>query len=230
MYTAQQLRYLDAMGIPAWIERNHDTSSSIPSKAVTLDPPPMIADSPSVMPAPAASSPLSFVQWLSSECLSAASLDATTSDSQTVYLTGPAQARLLVIADRKIDTSATPFSGPSAKLLQAMLQAISLARSSVLIGATATPPSSSESSSGASVDIATALHSKGATSVRAVLFYTCPDGGHGYTDMDELRDVSHKLHSGVPCVVSYHPIWLLKNAELKRAAWNDLKRVRQLLD
>lgn len=216
MYSRQQLRYLDAMGIPAWTER------------MAIQPPKHPQASPCEVEAAAAPVPAeateatvesSFVPWLEQQALL-----AQTTGSTAVFLGGPATANLLLISDGHADPGDKPFAGQSSRLLQAMLQAIKLSRTEVLLGLTSALPAAGTAT------VQSALQDKTAAGVRVVLFYTCPGNHHGNTDLDKLRDRTHQLSNGLPCVVSYHPSCLLEQAELKRAAWNDLKRVRQLLD
>jgi DNA polymerase len=46
--------------------------------------------------------------------------------------------------------------------------------------------------------------------------------------MGELRTEVRSLH-GIPVVPTYHPAYLLRNPSMKRAAWEDLCKVRDLL-
>jgi DNA polymerase len=37
-------------------------------------------------------------------------------------------------------------------------------------------------------------------------------------------------HEGIPVVVTYHPAAVLRNLDLRKPVWEDLKRVAQLID
>ena len=47
--------------------------------------------------------------------------------------------------------------------------------------------------------------------------------------MGELRKEVRSMN-GIPVVPTYHPAYLLRNPKMKRAAWDDLKKVRGLLN
>lgn len=47
--------------------------------------------------------------------------------------------------------------------------------------------------------------------------------------MKELREEMH-IYKGIPVVVTYHPSALLRNPNWKYPAWDDLKKLKELLD
>lgn len=49
------------------------------------------------------------------------------------------------------------------------------------------------------------------------------------TGIGRLRGERHEFH-GLPLVATYHPSALLRNEELKRPAWEDLKLLKSILD
>jgi len=151
------------------------------------------------------------------------SILALTGDPGAV-LTGPADASLLLLSDSAGESPGEPFSGRSGHLLDAMLKAIDLSRGNVLLASAAV-------AAGAPVPVLSALgQHTAASTVRAMLYFTEPGASHQMADIDGLREQTHTLKGGLPCVVSYHPSWLLLHGEQKGSAWNDLKRIRSLLD
>lgn len=49
------------------------------------------------------------------------------------------------------------------------------------------------------------------------------------TPLNKLRNAVHDYH-GIDVVVTYHPAALLRNPGLKRPAWEDIQKVRQMYD
>jgi DNA polymerase len=57
--------------------------------------------------------------------------------------------------------------------------------------------------------------------------------GHKLLNTEQsLRDLRGRIHdyNGIPLMVTYHPSALLRNEELKRPAWEDLKLFKKELD
>ena len=46
--------------------------------------------------------------------------------------------------------------------------------------------------------------------------------------LKEMRSVKHNYY-GIPLVATYHPAALLRNQNLKPAAWDDFKWIRNLI-
>lgn len=211
VYSRRQLRYLDAMGIPAWTRRQSEQPLV---SSVVADAPVVEVNSPAT--ANAGCTLDDFASWLSGLYL--------VQSARSKLLEGDPASTLLVVEDATLGgPGQRPFAGPSSRMFDAMLKAIELNRRSALLG-TLVP---------LDAEVAVSPEPLGAltdVSPRAVLFYSMPAGQHGLHDFDALRERAHVLSNGVPCVVSYHPTYLMDNNQLKRAAWNDLKRVRQLLD
>ena len=47
--------------------------------------------------------------------------------------------------------------------------------------------------------------------------------------LKDLRSIKHDYH-GTPLVATYHPAALLRNQNLKPAAWEDFKWIRHLIE
>ncbi|MBX2879434.1 MAG: hypothetical protein KTR32_05840 [Granulosicoccus sp.] len=216
VYSRRQLRYLEVMGIPAWA---HRCSEQNPLTASPSDSTQRSADSG--QSSTTCDSVDDFPRWIFNAPLARS--------ARSELLEGDANAHLLVIEDALPGVEGygvvgqRPFAGPPSRMFDAMLKAIDLTRRKTLL-ATLAPPTGAAGSSTDSLATISAL------SLRAVLYYSQPAAQHGLSDFDSLRDREHVLPNGVPCIVSYHPAYLMDNNHLKRAAWSDLKRVRQLLD
>lgn len=211
VYSDRQLRYLDAMGIPAWTHRrspqNHLESPMPEARPVT---------GAGANPIDTCQSADDFTIWLSRASLARS--------ARSEMLEGNRDSALLIIEDASSSVAGQrPFSGPVSRLFDAMLKAIGLSRRNTLL-ATLAPSQDSMTSSG------TSLAELQDLSLRAVLFYSIPSGQHGLNDFESLRNRDHVLSGEVPCIVSYHPAHLMSHNDLKRAAWDDLKRVKQLLE
>lgn len=205
MYTALQLQYLAVMGIPAW-ELRESSAPTVPMRAST--------SAARVVRPP-------FADWLTTQPLS-----AFTDGKTRAYTTGSTASPLLLLSDALPAAAAggapaQSFSEAGARLLDAMLKAIGQSRAGCSRGSLATQGLVGEYS--VSQELA-----KSTCSV--VLFFAQPAGNHGYNELAPLRDTVHALgRSEIPCVVTYHPDYLLLHPDCKREAWEDLKRVRTLL-
>ncbi|HHM02793.1 MAG TPA: uracil-DNA glycosylase [Caldithrix abyssi] len=47
--------------------------------------------------------------------------------------------------------------------------------------------------------------------------------------LKQLRESTHR-YNGIPCIVTYHPAALLRNSGWKAAAWQDLKKIKSIMD
>ena len=134
------------------------------------------------------------------------------------------------------DRTGRPFVGPAGQFLDKWLQAVELSRertassptwSSAARRATATrcprrPPPAGRSSSGSCALLAPkAILSLGRVASRTLLERESPIGS--------LRGRVHDLR-GTPLVPTYHPRAVLRSEELKRPVWEDLKRLKGVLE
>jgi DNA polymerase len=151
---------------------------------------------------------------------------------------GVADPALLVVGEgpgAEEDAQGLPFVGPAGRLLDKMLEAIGMSRATNCYIANVVkcrPPMNRDPAPDeqaaclpflerqAALLAPRAVLAAGRVAARALL--GTKDG------VSKLRGRDF-LWRGVPLVVTYHPSALLRDPDLKRPAWEDLKRLRDLL-
>ena len=157
--------------------------------------------------------------------------------TQTVFADGSASARLMFIGEapgRDEDAQGLPFVGRAGQLLNKMIAAIELKREEVYIGnvlkcrppenRTPQPDEVERCLPYLEQQIAllkpALICALGLSAVQALL--------RTKASMASMRGRTFE-YRGIPLVPTYHPAALLRNPSLKREAWVDLQRVRDLL-
>jgi uracil-DNA glycosylase family 4 len=159
--------------------------------------------------------------------------------TQTVFGVGNERARLMIVGEAPgadEDRQGEPFVGRAGQLLNAMLRAIGLQRGEVYIANVlkCRPPGNRNPSleEAAACEgflrrqialiVPKLILSVGGISARNLLGTDTPVG--------RLRGTAHRVGpDGVPCVVTYHPAYLLRQPAEKAKAWQDLQLVARLL-
>lgn len=174
-----------------------------------------------------------------------------TGRTQTVFGVGPAQAHWLVVGEapgEQEDRQGEPFVGKSGQLLDNMLRAIQRTRHETQPDGTPVPPSHQVyiantvkcrppgNRNPAAEELLRCepylirqielLHPRiilamGRFAVQTLLRSTEPVG--------RLRGRVH-TYQGVPLIVTYHPAYLLRNAQDKSKAWDDLCLARRVAE
>ena len=154
-----------------------------------------------------------------------------------VYGIGSPTAPLILVGEapgEQEDKTGEPFVGRSGQLLTRMLAAIGLAREQVYICNVikCRPPQNRDPLSDEIATCSPFLHRQvAAIAPRAILtlgrFAAMNLVGEDLP-MGELRKRLGSIN-GIPVVPTYHPSYLLRSPAMKRLAWEDLLRVRQLL-
>ncbi len=155
-----------------------------------------------------------------------------------VFGEGDRNADLLVVGEApgyEEDRSGRPFVGPAGKLLDKMLAAIGFAREEVFICNVlkCRPPKNRDPG----VDEVAAcrpylrrqvelIRPKAVCAFGRFASQTLLDSEQS---LGRLRGSQHDF-MGIPVVVTYHPAALLRNAEWKRPAWEDLQMLRRIYD
>ena len=160
--------------------------------------------------------------------------------TQPVFGVGPRDARIMVIGEApgaEEDRTGEPFVGRAGRMLDAMLHAIGLDRAEVFIANTikCRPPGNRDPRAdevaackdyleqqidAVAPDVVVAV---GRIAAQRLLHVDQPLG--------RMRGKTHRLaERDVPTVVTYHPAYLLREPAQKARAWEDLKRVRALLE
>ena len=155
-----------------------------------------------------------------------------------VFGSGDLQADWLIVGeapDEEEDRQGEPFAGASGQLLDNMLRALQLDRST---GVYLTPvlkcrPPASRSPQPADLaECLPYLHRQIALLQPRIILALGRLAAQALLQTDEplgkLRGQRHSFH-GVPVVVSFHPSYLLRNAPEKARAWADLCLARQIL-
>lgn len=161
------------------------------------------------------------------------------SRTQTVFGEGVSDPEVLVIGEgpgAEEDRQGLPFVGASGKLLDKMLAAIGLSRqTNCYIGniVKCRPPNNREPTP---IERAACIgYLRAQIDILKPRFILCVGrtAAHGLLDLTDpisrLRGRTYQFE-GIPVVITFHPSALLRDASLKRPAWEDLKRFRALID
>jgi len=170
------------------------------------------------------------------ECRSCEELAA--SRTQTVFGVGNPNADWLVIGEAPgadEDRQGEPFVGRAGQLLNAMLAAVGLGREQVYIANVlkCRPPNNRDPKAEEAAACAGFLQRQIALIQPKLILVVGRIAAQNLLDTDApigtLRGRVHRLESGVPVVVTYHPAYLLRSPQEKRKAWADLCLARSVL-
>jgi DNA polymerase len=158
--------------------------------------------------------------------------------STVVFGEGDPGADLLVVGEApgyEEDRSGRPFVGPAGQLLDKMLAAVGFLRGEVFICNVlkCRPPKNRDPAA----DEVAACRPYLRRQVELIQPKAiCAFGRFASqtlltteTSLGRLRGTTHDF-MGIPVVVTYHPAALLRNAQWKRPAWEDLKLLRRVYD
>ena len=130
-------------------------------------------------------------------------------------------SRLAVVCEAVAgESQISRFSPEAAALLEAMLNAIQLSKKDIAFAELSAIRDPNEAS------VARVLS---ALPVKAILFMGALPHDVAVAEF-AARNIPNQTCNGVPLIVSVHPEYLLANPAAKRAAWEDLKQVRSLLE
>jgi uracil-DNA glycosylase family 4 len=158
--------------------------------------------------------------------------------TRTVFGSGNPSSKIVFVGEapgREEDLQGLPFVGRAGQLLTKMLDAIGFAREDVYIAniLKCRPPGNREPQEDEMAACEPYL-ARQLELIRPVLI--CALGriaAHGLlkntTALGILRQGMH-YYNEIPVAVTYHPAALLRNPNLKRDAWEDLKTMRKLYD
>jgi DNA polymerase len=162
------------------------------------------------------------------------------SRNNAVFGVGREDADLMVIGEAPgadEDRQGEPFVGKAGQLLTAMLKAIGLAREDVYIAnILKCRPAGNRNPSPAEINCCLPFLMRQIGLIRPRLILSV--GGvsaHNLLGTEEsvgrLRGTVHRFgEDSVPLVVSYHPAYLLRKPAEKSKAWQDLQKVREMLN
>jgi DNA polymerase len=157
--------------------------------------------------------------------------------TQTVFADGPETARLMFIGEapgRDEDAQGVPFVGRAGQLLNKMIAAIDMNREDVYIAniLKCRPPDNRVPGADEVEQCLPYLEQQIALLRPAVLCALGLSAAQGLlgtkATMASMRGKTFSFR-GVPLIPTYHPAALLRNPGLKRDAWIDLQRVRDVV-
>ncbi|MDX1514420.1 MAG: uracil-DNA glycosylase [Gammaproteobacteria bacterium] len=231
---AYKLSRLDAMGITVWQRRETAPGSAAPDvSAVGVEARPVASPSG---PGAAHEAELEALRLEVAQCTRCALHQTRT---QTVFGVGAHDARLMIIGEAPgadEDRQGEPFVGRAGRLLNSMLGAIGLEREAVYIAniVKCRPPRNRdprpEETASCGGYLKRQIELVRPRVILAVGRVAAQNLLGTATAIGRLRGQQHRHpQSGVPLVVTYHPAYLLRSPAEKRKSWEDLKRVRRLL-
>ncbi len=162
------------------------------------------------------------------------------SRTQTVFGSGSANADLLLIGEApgaEEDRKGLPFVGKAGRLLDAMLFAIGFVREQVYICNVlkCRPPNNRDPQANEVESCAPFLNAQIGIVSPKVILALGRFAAHRLLQTEapvyKMRETINVLPgTDIPVVVTYHPASLLRNPMQKAQSWNDLCKVRQLLE
>ena len=209
--------YLDAMGIQLW---------------QPIEPPPDRAE-----PVPSEDEASSWHRLEQAVCC-CTRCDLHASRTQAVFGVGSHDADLMIIGEapgRDEDLQGEPFVGRAGQLLNAMLAAIGFKREQVYIAniLKCRPPNNRDPRPDEAAACNAWLQQQIELVRPAAILAVGRIAAHNLLNTDQslgaLRAREHS-YAGIPLVVTYHPAYLLRKPIEKRKSWQDLKRVKYMLN
>ena len=154
-----------------------------------------------------------------------------------VFGVGHAQADLMLIGEapgRNEDRLGEPFVGRAGQLLTRMLHAIGIPRDEAYIANVikCRPPNNRDPEPAEVAACSPFLHGQIQAVAPRVIMTLGRFAGQNVLGVDEsmgrMRGAVGSFQD-IPVVPTYHPAYLLRNPAMKRQAWEDLKKVQELL-
>lgn len=220
----ERLEYLEALGIDVWVPRGQSSEpASVPATAT------VIADSLTA-------------DW---EELRTTVADCTRCQlhqhrTQTVFGVGNRDADWMIIGEApgaEEDRRGEPFVGRAGKLLDEMLRAVGLDRSTAFIAniLKCRPPNNRDPSADEAAACRAYLERQidfvNPRLILAVGRIAAQQLLHSDSPLGRMRGRVHSLNNRqVPVVVTYHPAYLLRSPSQKRKVWDDLCLARQTVE
>lgn len=156
---------------------------------------------------------------------------------QVVVGSGSGSSRLLVIEEppgAAEEAAGSPMAGAAGELFDKMLQAIGLQRSQIYLTSLVKcrPPEDREPSAAEIHTCQNYLFRQIAAVNPAVICGMGPLSARILTGSNQplfqLRGRFHDFH-GTPLMVTFHPSFLLRNSDMKKASWQDLQLIQKRL-
>ncbi len=220
---AVRAQYLQALGIEQWVRR------SLPKADANLV----------SMPDADSEANVAVADWdaLRAEVRACRRCALAQGRTQTVFGVGDTAARWMVIGEApgaEEDARGEPFVGAAGQLLDKMLLAIDLPRSSVFIAnmLKCRPPGNRDPKPEELACCHPYLLRQIALIQPAIILVVGRVAAQNLLQSQQplarLRGIVHRFGAqGTPVIVTYHPAYLLRMPIDKRKAWDDLKLARQ---
>lgn len=246
LFSGQKKAYLKAMGIDVWLKRDSVSSASPPESDLGED----ALHMPAKQKLELTTKPTQEIrhknnideldwQALYSVVMHCDACKLAEKRSQVVFGSGDKQARLMIITeapDAEEEAMGKPVVGDPGDLLSAMLKAIGLLRKDVYItNINKCRPPENRAPSVEETEFCYPYLLRQINLIQPELILvmgniTAQRLFNNKSTMGRLRGQLHYLENvSTPFIVTYHPAYLLKAANEKRKAWEDLKMVMSQL-
>jgi len=159
--------------------------------------------------------------------------------TNVVFGEGSVNADLMIIGEAPggdEDKQGKPFVGRAGQLLSKMLEAIDLTREDVFIcNILKCRPPNNRNPKADEIEMCTPYLDKQIKTIKPSFIFTLGNFATKYlldtkTGITKLRGKPVEWRDGIIVIPTYHPSALLRNPNLKRGSWEDLKLLRKLLD
>lgn len=195
-------------------------------------------DAVDTLSGPASDDPAAALDALRAEVLPCTACGLHTTRTNTVFGAGSPRADLMIIGEapgRDEDLQGEPFVGRSGQLLTKILAAIGLARQEVYIGniLKCRPPDNRDPLP--PEVLACEPHLRRQLAIIRPRVICCLGRVAAQTllrtstSLSRMRGDVH-FYQDIPVMVTYHPAYLLRNPAAKRDTWNDVRKLRALMD
>ena len=220
----ERLAYLEALGIDVWLPRGQEQPAVLDDTGVQSDADILAPDWDELRATVAACTRCQLHQHR----------------TQTVFGVGNRDADWMIIGEApgaEEDRRGEPFVGRAGKLLDEMLRAVGLDRSTVFIAniLKCRPPNNRNPAADEAASCRGYLERQiemiNPRLILAVGRIAAQNLLHSDAPVGRMRGRSHSLNNGqVPVVVTYHPAYLLRSPSQKQKAWEDLCLARLLVN
>jgi uracil-DNA glycosylase family 4 len=235
MHPARRLEYLDALGIRVYARRAMPAEGPVSSGASLSSPTAERAtvslEGATVAVAPPAPWTWETLRQRVAECHACEALAA--GRTQTVFGVGNPQATWMIVGEAPgadEDHQGEPFVGRAGQLLNAMLQAMGLARAEVFIANVlkCRPADNRDPHEDEMANCEAYLQGQIALVQPEILLVVGRIAAQSLLKTTaSLASLRGRLHhygeQGIPLVVTYHPAYLLRYPDKKANSWDDLQ-------
>lgn len=220
---SHHLRYLEAMGIQVWRQRQSANDDRAPAMEVGGVP---LGENMPTEVAPG---------WeeLAARVAGCTACSLHCSRTQTVFGVGDREAKWLIVGEAPgadEDRQGEPFVGRAGQLLNAMLEALGLQRGQVYIAniLKCRPPKNRDPLPEEVASCEPYLRHQMALLQPRIILAVGRVAGQNLlktsAPLGRLRGIVHQYpDTTIPLVVTYHPAYLLRSPREKRRAWQDLR-------